>query len=78
MAPWTPRFWPRNEDTAWVRRIVAAVSFVDIGAFDLAADKLLGVLDDGAQGVAVVRIAGQRLGVQHELTARRAGIGGND
>jgi hypothetical protein len=38
----------------------------------------LGVLDDGAQGVAVVRIAGQGLGVQHKLTARRAGIGGND
>ena len=26
----------------------------------------------------VVRIAGQRLGLQHELAARRAGIGGDD
>jgi hypothetical protein len=31
-----------DEDTAWVRRIVAAVSLVDISAFDLATDKLLG------------------------------------
>src|SRR5208337_5429196 len=63
-----------DEDTAWVRHIVAAVSLVDISAFDLGADKLLGFLDDGAQNVAVARIAGQRLGVQHKLTARRAGI----
>lgn len=32
---------------------------------------------DVAQGVAVVRIARQRLGM-HELTARGAGIGGDD
>jgi hypothetical protein len=29
-----------DEDTAWVRRIVAAVSLVDISAFDLATSKL--------------------------------------
>ena len=29
-------------------------------------------------GVAVVRIAGQRLGVQHELTTWGAGVGGDD
>ena len=30
------------------------------------------------QRMAVIRIARQRLGVQHELAARRAGIGGDD
>ena len=67
-----------DEDAARVGRIVAAVSLVDIGALDLAAGELLGVLDDGPQCVAVIGIARQRLGVQHELAARRAGIGGDD
>ena len=38
----------------------------------------LGVLDGCAQRVAVIRIARQRLGVQHELAAGRAGVGGGD
>jgi hypothetical protein len=38
----------------------------------------LSVLDRGAQRVPVVRVARQRLGLQHELAARRAGIGGDD
>ena len=36
----------RDEETAWILRIVAAVTLVDIGALDLAAGELLGVLDD--------------------------------
>ena len=47
----------RDEDTVGVWRIVAAVSFVDIGALDLAAGERLGVLDDVPQRVTVVRIA---------------------
>jgi hypothetical protein len=46
---------------------VAAVSLVDMGALDLATCELLRVLDRPAQGVAVVGVAGQRPGVQHEL-----------
>ena len=49
----------RDEDAAWILRIMAAVTLVDVGALDLAAGELLGVLDDVPQGVAVVRIARQ-------------------
>src|SRR6516225_4694982 len=34
--------------------------------------------DDGAQRVAIIRIAGQRPGVQHKLATRCPGIGGDD
>ena len=67
---------PGDEDAVWVRRIVAAVSFVDIGTLDLAPGEPFGVLDRGPQRVPIIRIARQRLGVQHELAARRAGVGG--
>lgn len=60
----------RDEDSAWILRIVSAVPLVDIGALDLALGEFLGLVDDVAQGVPVVRVAGQRLGMQHELTAR--------
>jgi hypothetical protein len=69
---------PGDEDAVWVRRVMAPVSFVDIGTLDLAAGEPLGVLDRGSQGVPIVRIAGQRLGVQYELAARGAGIGGDN
>jgi len=36
-----------DEDTVWVRGVVAAVSLVDIGALDLAPGDPLGVLDRG-------------------------------
>ena len=52
---------PGDEDAMWVRRIVAAVSFVDIGALDLAAGEPFGVLDSSAQGMAVIWVARQRL-----------------
>jgi hypothetical protein len=68
----------RDEDSAWILRIVSAVPLVDIGALDLAPGEFLGLVDDVAQGVPVVRVAGQRLGMQHELTARGAGVGGDD
>ena len=40
-----------DKDAVWIRRIVAAVSLVDIGALDRIAGELLGVLKDGSQGV---------------------------
>jgi hypothetical protein len=47
----------------WARvlGVVPAVTLVDIAAFDLAAGKLLGILDDVTQGVTVIGIAGQCL-----------------
>jgi hypothetical protein len=47
----------------WVRRIVAAISFVDIGALDLAAGEPFGAFNGGVQRVTVIRIA------QHVLEA---------
>ena len=59
-----------DEDATWPRRVVATVSLVDVDPFDLSTDETLGVLDSGAQGVAVVGVARQGGGVQHELAAR--------
>src|SRR5437763_14471858 len=58
--------------------MVAAVSLVDIGTLDLAAGEPLSGFDDGAQRVAVIRIAGQRPGVQNKLATRCPGISGDD
>src|SRR5262245_38708289 len=58
--------------------MVAAVSLVDIAVLDLAAGAALSGLDDGAEGVAGIRVGGQRPGVQHELATRCRGIGGDD
>jgi hypothetical protein len=58
--------------------VVAAVFLVDIAALDGAAGETLGGFDDGRERVAVAGIAGQRLGVQHELSAGSASIGGDD
>jgi hypothetical protein len=62
----------RDEDTAPAFSCVAAIALVDIGALDRAAGALLGRLDDVAERMPVTRIARQRLGVKHELTAPRA------
>ena len=67
-----------DEDAARVWCIVAAVPIVDIGALDLAAGEALCFVDDGPQCDAMIGIARQRPGVQHELAARSTGIGGND
>src|SRR5262249_7259013 len=64
--------------TARVWGIVAAVSLVDIGTLDLAAGEPLSGFDYGAQRVAVIRIAGQRPGVQNKLATRCPSIGGDD
>ena len=47
----------RDEDAAWIVRIVAALLFVDIGTLDLATGELLRLIDDVAQRVTVVRVA---------------------
>ena len=67
-----------DEDAPWVCGFMAAVALVDIGALDLTACELLGALDDGCQGVAIVGVPRERLGMQHELAAGRAGIGADD
>src|SRR5262249_15966015 len=65
-------------DAARVWGIVAAVSLVDIGTLDLAAGEPLSGFDNGAQRMAVIRIAGQRPGVQNKLATWAPGIGGDD
>ena len=67
-----------DEDAARIGCVVTAVALVDIGALDCAAGELLGGIDDDSERVAVIRVAWQRLGMEHELAARGAGIGGND
>ncbi len=71
-------FLPRAEDPARFRRLVADISFVDIGPLDLAAGQRLGLLDDRLQGVTVVWITGERLGVEDELAALAAFVGGGE
>src|SRR5580692_8584937 len=61
-----------------MRRVVAAVTLVHIGTLDGSACEPLRRLDDGCERVAVVRVAGQRPGVQHELATWGARIGGYD
>src|ERR1700757_4683244 len=68
----------RDEDAARVFRFVTAIALVDIGALDSAASERLGAVDDLAERVPVIGVTRQRLGVQHELAARGAGIGGDD
>src|ERR1051325_3214966 len=57
---------------------MAAVALVDIGALHLTACEPFGPLEDGCQGMAVVGVSRECLGMQHELAARCAGIGADD
>ena len=50
-----------DEDAARVVRVMSAISLVDIGALDGAAGERFGGCDDGAEGVAVVRLPGSAL-----------------
>lgn len=68
----------REEDRARAFSCVAAIALVAIGPLDRAAGELLGRLDDVAERMPVIRIARQRLGVKHELTAGRARVGDDD
>ena len=67
-----------NEDAPRILRVVAAVSLVDIGPLDRTAGERFGAVDDVPQGVTVVRIIGQRTGVQHEQAAGSPAIVGDD
>ena len=67
-----------DEDAVRIGGGVAAIALVDIGALDCATCDLLGGVDDAAERMSVVGIARQRLGVEHELAAGSAGIGGDD
>src|SRR5690348_8777093 len=64
-----------DEDAARAFGLVAAIALVDIGALDGATGELLGRLDDASECVSVIRIAGQRPGVEHEQVARGSAVG---
>jgi hypothetical protein len=63
---------------------VAAIALVDIGTLDCATGELLGGVDDAAERISVegfprsALACSTNLGMQHELAARRAGIGADD
>ena len=61
-----------------VRRVVAAISGISVNALDLVADELLNRRNDPCKRVAVIRIAGQRLGMDRELSALAALERGRD
>jgi hypothetical protein len=51
-----------------VRVIVAAVPLVDVDAAGLHAGEFLQIDDNGAQGMAVIGVAMERLGMEDELS----------
>ena len=52
-----------------VRRIVTPVALIHIGPFNFPPGQRLGFLDHLLQGVTVIGVAGQGLGMEDELTA---------
>ncbi len=66
---------PGTIDPVWLRRIVAHIALVHINALDFPAGQGLEHL---FQGVAVIRVPGQHLGVQDELAAFAAFVGGGE
>ena len=58
-----------DPDLEPVRMVVAAIALVAVDAADLDTCKLFEIGDDGTECVAVIWVAVQRLGVQHELPA---------
>ena len=70
-------FLSRDEDAPWVRRVVPTKPLVDLAALDGAAGEPFGGFDNAGEGVAIIRIARQRFGLQHELAAGSAGVGGD-
>jgi len=67
-----------DEDAARIDGVVAAIALVDVGPLDGAAGERFGGIDDRSECVAVIGVARQRLGMEHELAASGAGIGGDD
>src|SRR5437660_1925122 len=58
-----------DPDLEPVRIVVAAIALVAVDAANRDTCKLFEIGDDGAQSVAIGRVAVQRLGVKHELAA---------
>jgi len=67
-----------DPDPELVRMIVAAIALVDMDAAGLDAGKPLDAGDDRSEGMAVIWIAMQRLGMQDELAAPGLGRRGRD
>ena len=65
----------RPEDPKRLRRLMAHITLVDIDPLDLAAGQRLSFLNNLAERMAVIRVAGQRLGMQDELPAFAAFVG---
>ena len=66
------------EYAQWLKGIVASVSLVDVHPLDLAPCEGLGFLDHGPERVAIIWVAVESLGMEHELAALAAPIGGRD
>lgn len=56
-------------DPERIGRLVALIALVDVDAADLGPGQGLGFLQHVGQGVAVIGLAGQGLGMDHELAA---------
>ena len=75
MVPKTPRFWPELKTRKGLGALCPpAASLVDVDALDLAARECFGRIDDVFEGMAIIGIAGQRLGMEHELAAGALGL----
>ena len=57
---------------------MAPVALIHIGPFDFPPGQRLGLFDHLLQGVAVIGIAGQGLGMEDELAALAALVGGGE
>jgi hypothetical protein len=53
----------------WVWMVVTAVALVTMDAADRDTSELFEIGDDGSEGVAIIWVAVQCFGVQHELPA---------
>ena len=57
----------RDPDPEPVGMAITAITLVDVDAAGLDAGELLQIGDDGTEGMAIIRIAMQRLSVEDEL-----------
>lgn len=69
---------PGAEDPKRLWRVVTLVALIHINPIDLAAGQVLRFFDHLAQAVAVIWVPRQGLGMQDELTALAAFVGGGD
>src|SRR5215207_8019677 len=76
MAAVSPRFWPATPETLLCRRMVALVAGIGHQPIELGPDHRLEGRDHARERVSIIRIAGQRLDVRHELPTPAAVQGG--